>query len=167
MEVDMGQILSLVQKDPRIFAVCEIYFPNSPEFARYLADRVVALGAPYEFARVLCTTLRAQHSLPPPTVSAETVERLSVDTIPSLIIFILSSCSYGQYKAVERAMVFLMRVSGIIEVPRGAASVDDLIVRPRASIDQTKTLAYARLFYCASAMLDGVKIDPRRWLHNS
>ena len=59
------------------------------------------------------------------------------------------------------ALVFLMRVSGTIEVPTASKTIDDLLIKPRTSIDQTKTQEYAKLFYCAQAMLAGVKVDPR------
>lgn len=154
--------LALVRNDPLILEACEASFRGSPEFVNYLVRRIVSLDGSYEFARVLCTTLRAQHTSSRPFVSAECVHRLSVDTIPGAVGKILASHSATELeKIVGNAVAFLMRVRGVIESSTRSEVVDDLIIRPRTSIYQLKTEAYGKLFYCAQAMLAGSKVNPR------
>jgi len=153
---------SLVRSDPRIMEVCETSFPDSPEFAKYLAERVVSLNGSLELARILCSTLLAQCSSPVPTVSAECVDRLAVDSIPAAVGRINATHPDGPFVVVGKAMTFLMRVSGTVVVSSTNKSVDDLVVVPRVSIDQDNKVAYTRLFYCAQAMLAGLKVDPRK-----
>ena len=153
--------LALVRNDPLILEACEASFRGSPEFVNYLVRRIVSLDGSYELAHVLCTTLRAQHTSSR-RVSAECVHRLSVDTIPGAVGKILASHSATELeKVVGNAVAFLMRVRGIIESPTRSEVVDDLIIRPRTSIYQSKTEAYGKLFYCAQAMLAGSKVNPR------
>lgn len=146
--------------DPRIPAKCREFFPASPEFAAWLAERTVQLRASVEFARILCFSLR--ECFPDAVVAAEAVQRLAVDGDLEAIGRI-NRAHDNIFAVCFAAMVFLTRISGTIEAPDGAQTMDDLTVRRRPSIDASKRMkgAYCRLWYCAYGMLAGVAIDPR------
>lgn len=154
------KVVQLSATDPRIPAKCHEFFPASPAFAEWLADRTASLSASVEFARILCFSLR--ETFPKSVVSAEAVHRLAVDDDQDAIARI--NRTYGTpFELVFASMVFLTRISGTITAPDGAKSIDDLVVIRRQSVDahKDKKLAYMRIWHCAYGMLAGVAIDPR------
>lgn len=157
----MGSVLSFTQNDPRILKHCNESFPYSPEFAKYLADRVVDLGGSFELVRILCSTLYEQNISRSLIVPAECVQKLSVDHLPHVLGKVNKAYPDKPLRVVSNALVFLMRLDGTVVAPRGARSIHDLIMKPRAAIPHSiDKEAFARLFYCAQAMLAGVDVDP-------
>lgn len=142
---------------------CEESFPGSPAFAKYLADRLEDMHASLELTRVFCFSLRECCTSPPPIVSPECVNRLSVENDEEAIGRMNRAHTKKPSTVICDALVFSTRASGHIKVPRCAKKMDDLNVVKRASIDKSveKKDAYNRLFYCAYAMLAGVTINPR------
>lgn len=160
----MGTMSLLSRIDPRIDDVCRDAFPDSPEFAAYLTERIRSLDGSVELARILCRTLILQSTSPPPKVTAECVQRLAVDTVIGAVGNVNRARAIGPHMIAVHVMVFLTQLSGEIRVPDRFRSVDALRINPRDSIDTKgeKKVAYVRLFCCASAMLAGVETDPRK-----
>lgn len=148
---------------PEILEVIANSFPGSPEFSNYLAGHIAPNGS-LELARILCLSLRECFTSPPPIVSAECVGRLSVEIDIEAIGRINSSYLGGPFTVIGNALVFLTRASGTIEVPSHAETMDDLEVIRRPSFHLVRELkgGYQRLFFCAHAMLAGLKVDPRK-----
>lgn len=158
----MGTVLSFSQKDSRILELCHTYFPNSPEFAKYLADRITAFDGSVELAWVFCTTLLAQCKRPISVVSPDCVTKLSVDHIPNAVGVVNKAYPDGWTKVLDNVFVFRVRLDGTVVAPRGTRSFEDLTLKSRTSVSNSPDKrALIRVFYCAQAMLAGVDIDPR------
>lgn len=149
--------------DPRIRVVCEESFPGSPAFATYLANRIHGLQGSVKLARIFCESLHECCTSPPPYVSSECVERLSVENNHEAIGRMNTANPDPPLTVGINTLVLLSRAGGTIKVPRRAKNIDDLLVVRHKSVDASreKKDAYCRLFYCAYAMLVGVTIDPR------
>jgi hypothetical protein len=147
--------------DPRILSECQKHFPESQEFAAYLADAVARLGGSLELTQILCSTL-SERFPSKPTVSAESVRRLSVETDLAAIGRIFHSYRAELKNASVCGMTFLTRLKGLVHGPENAASIEDLFQIPRSSIDRDNPVPFCQLFNCAYAMLAGVQIDPQK-----
>lgn len=157
----MCTVSQISERDPRIKECLETAFAPSPAFVQYLYQRITALNASLEFTRILCETLLSFYSLYPP-VSAENVERLAVEDDEKAIGRINRVLApEGITTAVGQNLVFVLRLKGTIVAPSDAETIHDLRQVPRAAIDLSKLDDYVTLFFCAQAMLAGVKIDPR------
>lgn len=159
----MGTVQSIFGRNPSIHAKCIEKFPNSPEFAKYLSDRICDLGGGVEIAELLCRSLLKNCTSKSPRVPAECVVRLGLDTDTSCIRKINEAHPGGHRLVAFNTMCFLLSATGTISVPVQFESIDALLITERNAIRNIPDLeiAYVRLFSCASAMLAGVTIDPR------
>lgn len=151
--------INLFDHDPRILRAFMEGFPDSPRFAKYLADCVIRFRGSLFVARILCEALKKFKTEKP--VPPECVERLSVEDDISAIGRLNAESRDKIGEIISSNIILGLRLVQHIEVPEGAKDVNDLTIHHPESVDQEILPQISKVFYCACAMLRGCTIDPR------
>ncbi len=153
-EGTVRNVVQFVQHDQRIKSVCSEVFPNAPEFCEYLARRIAATNGSVRVAQILCSTLKQLFPRAPP-VSAFHVLQFSLDSSEEDVGRMHRASPLSSDMIGVNGMIFLMAISGEMRVPKEMRNLDQIRILPHRAVSEIKKdrLAWARIFYCAQAML--------------
>ncbi|MCX6715256.1 MAG: hypothetical protein NTX72_05605 [Candidatus Uhrbacteria bacterium] len=150
-------VTSLFGADSRIRSECLNAFPASPEFATYLAKRILALNGSILVAQLFINQFRMCFLDSTIVVLPEHVMRLGVDQNPHCVTSVFTALLTNEFPIIQALARLEINLKGDIES-------DDAVhyTQPEhKAVDLDQLVPLQHLFICASAMLVGITIDPR------
>ncbi len=154
----MNPVSSLFKKDTRFNDEAKSAFPQSPVVGCYLAERLKKTNGSLTVLRVLIEELKDAVKDPSP-VTVDDYARLCVDENGGHVVRLAKALRIGGIDTAGRSLVLMSRLGK--PVPSDATDVKSCKMNPDPEVDVDYLEDYLRIFVCAMAMLDGVKIDPR------
>jgi len=150
-------VTNLFGADSRIRAECLNAFPASPEFASYLASRILALNGSVVVAQLFINQFRVCFPGLTKVVLPEYVERLGVDRDSRFVTPVFIALLANQFPIMQALLRLEINLKGDLESTDGKHYTQ----LEHKAVDLAKLPGFQHLFICTSAMLAGVEIDPR------
>lgn len=150
-------VTSLFGADSRIRSECLRAFPASPEFALYLAKRILALNGSILVAQLFINQFRMCFLGSTYVVLPEHVMRLGVDQNPHCVTSVFTVLLANEFPIMQALARLEINLKGDIE----SDDAEHYTQPEHKAVDLDQLVPLQHLFICAFAMLAGVTIDPR------
>ena len=154
----MGNTVSaMFQHDHRLLTEAEAAFPQSPAFAAYLAERVLAYNGSLAVLRSLIVQLMQcvpEHG----AVDAQTTARLALDDDGDKTTRLYHQLPLVGVNSLGCSIALSMNLAGTLDF-EGATSPSEVKATLHTTVDRDHMLDYLRVFVCAAAMLKGLELD--------
>lgn len=155
----MNNILQLSNADPRVLSVFNDFFPQSSEFVRYLTNAMKNTNGTVETARLISYHINRvfDHSKKI-VISSKDVKRLSLESDIDSVARISSKLEEIRPDVMRQAAALSMNLYSEIREREGGLH-QEYAAYPRIAVDKNYVVSYLRVYFCACAMILGIRLN--------